>query len=320
MKKVAVILSLLCIVAIAFLYQQEIINFTFKLLGKNQEPPIKAIAFLNEVNKNVTYKRSTSTGWGIGENNLGLAVLDSVSTGAYSTASIKFNIGCLFNLEENSLVVIEEPKQPIANLTELDFHQGAFEAKNDVNKEAILLVRSNKVTTEIKGKFDFGMKVDKATNKAKVWVKVGQAKVTDDKGNQLLVKENESQDFSIEEIIIPKPEIQPEPKPEPKPVPTPKTIKKITLKRPTTNEIRRIISNQRQKVDTCYARRRRPGGGRITLAVTIMNTGQLSKADVTKSTFQDATLESCVAFWMKAISFPKFDGTPIKDNVEIVFR
>lgn len=320
MKKVAVILSLLCIVAIAFLYQQEIINFTFKLLGKNQEPPIKAIAFLNEVNKNVTYKRATSTGWGIGENNLGLAVLDSVSTGAYSTASIKFNIGCLFNLEENSLVVIEEPKQPIANLTELDFHQGAFEAKNEVNNEAILLVRSNKVTTEIKGKFDFGMKVDKATNKAKVWVKVGQAKVTDDKGTQLLVKENESQDFSIEEIIVPKPEIKPEPIPEPIPAPAPKPVKKITLKRPTTNEIRRIISNQRQKVDTCYARRRRPGGGRITLAVTIMNTGQLSKADVTKSTFQDPTLESCVAFWMKAINFPKFDGTPIKDNVEIVFR
>ena len=229
MKKVAVILSLLCIVAITFLYQQEIINFAFKLLGKTQEPPIKAIAFLNEVNKNVTYKRATSTGWGIGENNLGLAVLDSVSTGAYSTASIKFNIGCLFNLEENSLVVIEEPKQPIANLTELDFHQGAFEAKNEVNNEAILLVRSNKVTTEIKGKFDFGMKVDKATNKAKVWVKVGQAKVTDDKGTQLLVKENESQDFSIEEIIVPKPEIKTEPIPEPLPAPEPKPVIKISL-------------------------------------------------------------------------------------------
>ncbi|MCX6113202.1 MAG: hypothetical protein NTY22_07995, partial [Proteobacteria bacterium] len=85
MKKVIIILLSLCLVALAILYQQEIVNFTFKLLGKKQEAPIKAIAYLNEVNKNVTYKRSASLGWGIGENNLGLALLDSVSTGAYST-------------------------------------------------------------------------------------------------------------------------------------------------------------------------------------------------------------------------------------------
>lgn len=327
MKKFAVVLSLLCVVAIALLYQQEIINFTFKLLGKNQEPPIKAIAFLNDVNKNVTYKRSFNTAWVIAENNLGLAVLDSVSTATESRTAIKFNVGYLFNLEENSLVVIQEPKQAIANLTELDFHHGTFEAKNEVNNDATLLVKSNQVTTELKGKFDFGMSVDKTTKKAKVWVKTGRAKVSDEKGNELVINENESKDFATDDVIIPVPEVKPEPVPEPKiepvpaPAPKPVPVKKVTkLRRPTTNEIRRVISGQRQKVDTCYARRRRPGGGRVTFTITLMNTGKLARADLTRSTFQDPTLESCVAFWMKAIKFPKFDGTPIKDNVEIVFK
>ena len=56
MKRVIIILLALCLVAAALLYQQEIVNFAFKLFGKKQETPIKPIAFLNEVNKNVTYK------------------------------------------------------------------------------------------------------------------------------------------------------------------------------------------------------------------------------------------------------------------------
>ena len=320
MKRVIIILVSLCLVAAALLYQQEIVNFAFKLFGKKQEAPIKPIAFLNEVNKNVTYKRAANTGWGIGENNLGLALFDSVSTGAYSTTLIKFNIGILFNLDENSLVVIEEPKQSIPNLTEINFHQGSFEAKNNAANDALLVVKSNKLTTEIKGKFDFGMAVDKNNKTAKVWVKIGQAKISDEMGHQVLVNENESKDFSTEEIQPPKPEVKPEPIAEPKPVTHTPRVKKIKLKRLTTNEIRRIISNQRQKIDTCYARRSRPGGGRVNVAISIRNTGQVISADVASSTFGDPILEKCVAFWMKAVKFPKFDGEPINDNANIVFR
>ena len=196
MKRVIIILLALCLVAAALLYQQEIVNFAFKLFGKKQEAPIKPIAFMNEVNKNVTYKRSANTGWGIGENNLGLALFDSVSTGAYSTTLIKFNIGILFNMDENSFVVIEEPKQSTPNLIEVNFHQGSFEAKNDVANDSTLVVRSNKLTTEIKGRFDFGMAVDKKNKTAKVWVKIGQAKVSDEMGHVMLVNENESKDFT----------------------------------------------------------------------------------------------------------------------------
>ncbi|MCX6112339.1 MAG: AgmX/PglI C-terminal domain-containing protein, partial [Proteobacteria bacterium] len=207
------------------------------------------------------------------------------------------------------------------NLAEVNFHQGSFEAKNEAATDAILLVRSNKLMTEIKGKFDFGMNVDRKNKTAKIWVKVGQAKVTDDKGNQMLVNENETKDFSTEEIQQPKPEIKPEPIPEPEPMPAPPPpVKKVKLKRLTTNEIRRIIANQRQKIDTCYARRRRPGGGRVNIAIAIRNTGQVMSADVASSTFGDPTLENCVAFWMRAVKFPKFDGEPIKDNADIVFR
>ena len=321
MKKALIILLSLCVVAAAYLYQQEIMNFVFKMFGKNQEPPIKAVAFLNQVNKNVTYKRATSTGWGIGENNLGLALLDSVSTGAYSTASIKFNIGYFFNLDENSLIVIEEPKQAVQNLTEVNFHQGTFQARNDAATDATLLVKSNKITTEVKGKFDFGMSVDKANKKAKVWVRVGQAKVTDDKGNQMVINENESKDFSTEEIELPKPEIKPEPIPEPEPAPpAPKPVKKVKVKGLSKNEIRRIIAKQRQKIDTCYTRSRRTGGGRVTVAVAINNTGKVAIATVADSTFGNPTLENCVAFWMRAVKFPKFDGEPITDDVDIIFR
>ena len=187
--------------------------------------------------------------------------------------------------------------------------------------DASLLVRSNKLTTEIKGKFDFGMAVDKKNKTAKVWVKVGQAKVTDDMGNQMFVNENESKDFSTEEIK--KQEIKPEQIPEPEPIvpePPQPPQKKVKLKNLTTNEIRRIIASQRQRIDTCYTRRKRPGGGRINIAITILNTGKVMKADVASSSFGDPTLENCVAFWMKAVKFPKFDGDPIKDNADIVFR
>ena len=126
--------------------------------------------------------------------------------------------------------------------------------------------------------------------------------------------------MKVRTLQQPKPEIKPEPIPEPEPVaPTP-PVKKVKLRRLTTNEIRRIISNQRQKIDTCYARRSRPGGGRVNIAISIKNTGQVISADIASSTFGDPILEKCVAFWMKAVKFPTFDGEPIDDNADIVFR
>ncbi len=335
MKKVLILIAVLLLFAGFLFYQQEITSFFLYMVGKGErKAPAKTIAIMNDSRKNVAVKRSNETIWNTANNKERLAILDSVSTGYDSNAMIAFDIGYLVNVGERSLIVIEDPKQEAANLIEISFDRGSIQASNTTASNATLKIKSDKTTTEVKGQSDFSISVDKDTKKAEIWIKIGEAKVTDVQGNEIVVKANERKTFSIEKAIMLEPESLPAPPvPEPaaaeateaemkKDLVRPATTKpKKPLRRLKTNDIARYVNMQKKKIDTCYERKKGSAGGqRVTVRMTIQNTGRISSANITNSTLQDPAVERCVLFWVRAIRFPKFDGQPIEERVNFLFQ
>ena len=355
MRKILIILLALATLGVVVAYQQQITTTVLRLFGVEEEkkPVIKGIASLSEASKNVTIKRAASTVWSTAETNEQLAIMDSVSTGFDSTATVKFNIGYLMNIGERSLVVIEDPKQEAANLIEVSFDQGTLQAKriqttpepatdttttatangNNVNPatagselpQTMLRIKSNNTVTEVKGDTDLSMSVDKVSKKAEIWIKIGEAKVRDDKGTEVIIKQNEKKIISTEAI-------EPEPKPEeeslaPPPTPEPEKIvpKKVKPKRPekrlSRNEVIRAVARQRKKIDTCYERNRKNGIGKsLAVKLTIKNTGVVTAVTIVRSNLDDPTVERCVTFWMKAIKLPNFEGKPTEETINFAFQ
>lgn len=335
MKKILILVLILILFAGFLFYQQEITSFFLYLVGQGErKAPAKTIAIMNDSRKNVAVKRANETIWNTAGNKERLAILDSVSTGYDSNAMISFDIGYLVNVGERSLIVIEDPKQEAANLIELSFDRGTIQASNTTATNATLKIKADKTTTEVKGQSDFSISVDKDTKKAEIWIKIGEAKVTDKEGNQLIVKANEKKTFSIEKAIMLEPEaLPPPPLPEPvaaeasdakisKDIARPKSIKpKKTAKRLKTNDIARYVNMQKKKIDTCYERKKGSAGGqRVTVRMIIQNTGMVSRANITSSTLQDPAVERCVLFWVRAIRFPRFDGPPMDERVNFLFQ
>jgi len=354
MKKILIIFLALATLGVIVIYQQQITTAVLKIFGmeEDKKPVIKGIASLSETNKNVTIKRAADTVWNTAELNEQLAVMDSVSTGFDSTATVKFNLGYLMSIGERSLVVIEDPKQEAANLIEVSFDQGTLEARSiqpaptttkgssttaTVNgnvpvtpgaesPQTTFRIKSNNTVTEVKGATDLAMSVDKVNKKAEIWIKIGEARVRDNKGTVVVIKQNEKKVVSTE-TIVPEPEPQeeilpPPPEPEPEKV-VPKKVKpKKPEKRLTRNDVIRAVARQRKKIDTCYERNRKTAGNGKSLAINLVirNTGIVSGATILRSNLEDPTVERCVIFWMRALKFPTFDGKPIEETINFAFQ
>jgi hypothetical protein len=335
MKKIITLIVLILMFLSFIYYQQDITHFFLDLLGKTErKAPKRSIASVNDYRKNVAIKRSNDTIWNNMVTKERLALMDSVSTGYDSNALIAFDIGYIINVGERSLIVIENPKQEAANLIEINFDRGSLQASNTTASNATLMIHADKTTTEVKGQSEFSINVDKDTKKAEIWIKIGEAKVRDQEGNEILVKANEKKTFSIEKAIALNPEPIAPPIVEPLPVEAPKieTQKKILrpkvatapkkpVRRLQTNEIARYVNMQKKKIDTCYERKRGSAGGqRVTVRMIIQNTGIVSRATISNSTLQDPAVERCVLFWVRAIRFPKFDGAPLDERVNFLFQ
>lgn len=334
MKKVIIIFLALAVLGMVVIYQQRITTTILKIFGMGEDKTtvVKGIASLNEIYRSVTVKRAADTIWNIAEPNEQLAVMDSVSTGFDSTAMVKFNLGYLIGVGERSLIVIEDPKQEAANLIEVSFDQGTFEAKSTQEAanaageiHTTLRIKANNTVTEVKGKTELAMSVDKANKKAEIWIKIGEARVRDDKGTEIIIRENEKKTISTDTIV---PEFEPiqeriaaPPPPEPEKI-VPKKVKPKKLdKRLKRNDIIRAVSFQRKKIDTCYERNRKTGAGKsLAIRLTIKNTGVVTDAVVLRSNLDDPTVERCVTFWMRAIKFPVFDGAPIEETINFAFQ
>ncbi len=332
MKKITVLILALLLFVLFLMYQQEITNFFIHAVGKEaKKAPAKAIASITDNRKNVTIKRSNETVWDTAKSKERLALMDAVSTGYDSNALVAFDIGYIINVGERSLLVIDNPKQEIANLLELNFDRGTIQVSNTVSNDTTLKIRSDSVTTELKGQSDFTLSVDKDTKKAEIWIKIGEAKVSDKNGNQIIVKANERKKFSTDKaiqidteppVVVPTPEPTPEIKPEVKKVEVqqPKKPKKV-FKRLRRNDVERYVKAQKSKISTCYENKKATAEGRsITVRLIIQSTGIVSRASIVDTTLKDPLIERCVLFWMRGIKFPKFEGPPADETVGFLFQ
>ncbi len=334
MKKVIMIFLALAALGVVVIYQQRITTTILNIfgMGEDRTKNVIGIASLNEVYRSVTVKRAADTIWNIAESNEQLAIKDSVSTGFDSTAMVKFNLGYLISVGERSLIVIEDPKQEAANLIEVSFDQGTFEAKS--TQEALnsaeepsttLRIRASNTVTEVKGKTHLAMSVDKANKKAEIWIKIGEARVRDDKGTEIIIRENEKKTIDIDTMVS-----EPEPLKEqvsapliqePEKVVPKKTKPKKTNRKLKRNDVIKAVALQRKKIDTCYERNRKAGTGKsLAIRLKIKNTGVVTDAIVLRSNLDDPTVERCVTFWMKAIRFPIFDGAAREETINFAFQ
>jgi len=333
MKKVAVLVLTLLLFVLFLLYQQEITSFFLQAIGKEtKKVTVKAIASITDNRKNVTIKRSNETVWDTAKTKERLALMDAVSTGYDSNALVAFDIGYMINVGERSLIVIDKPKQDVANLLELNFDRGTMQVSNTVSNDATLKIKSDSVTTELKGKSDFTLSIDKDTKKAEIWIKIGEAKVSDKEGNQIIVKANEKKKFSTNKAVQIEPEppiviATPEPEPEIKPEVTKEEVKpnkepKKVFKRLKRYDIERYVRAQKTKINTCYEKKKGAAeeGQSVTVRLIIQSTGIVSKATIINTTLKSPPVERCVLFWMKAIKFPKFEGPPADETVGFLFQ
>jgi hypothetical protein len=307
--------------------------------GKEEvkEVVINAIAFLNDMNGNVAYKRSRETIWNIGQRQLGFEVFDTLSTGPSSNAELGFKVGPIFNLDENSLIVIQEPRENIPGLTEVNFEQGAYKASNDVAEDAVLRVRTDNMLAETVGVFDYDMAVDKKSRTAKISVSVGSVKVTDKFGNEDWVMVNQTKEFSTEDISksLVKEEIKEEPIPvveEPKPVVKPvvkkraKRVRKPIVKKeePKVSDYEKIwksISKEKIKIDQCVQGIEIEKGSVVNLMVEVQNDGTVSDVEITKSTVKNKSVVDCIISSIRNTKFDRFDSEQaIREAVFFVFN
>jgi len=335
MKKLLVLLTSLTLLILFLVYQQEILNKFSSLIGISRtRTHVHAIASISDLNRSVTLKRANDTIWNTADTNEELAMLDAVSTGYDSTATIRFNLGYIMSLGERSLIVIEDPKQEAANLIEINLDQGTVQAKNTTADNATLKINSNNAITEVSGRSDFTISVNKASKRAEIWIRVGRAKIKDRKtGEEIIVKENEKKTFSTEAVKkealpepVPVPEaVAPPPPPEEEPAPV-KIVKKTPAKKARTlrtNDVAKIVAKQRKKIDTCYEKNKRGAGGggkKVSIKFVVAPNGIVTRANIARSDLGDAAIERCVVFWIKAVRFPKFDGKPIEQTVNFVFQ
>jgi hypothetical protein len=347
-KVILIILFLVASFTAMFIYQDQISKFVMKIADKGEakveEVVINAIAILNDMRGNVAYKRSRETVWNIGERDLGFEVLDTVSTGPSANAELGFKQGPIFNLDENSLIVIQEPAANIPGLTEVNFDQGAFKASNDIAEDAVLRVRTDNMVAETVGVFDYDMEVNKKARTAKIYVSVGSVKLTDKFGNEDWVMVNQTKEISTEDIskslvaekikeepipvieppVVEKPVVKkPVKKRRPRRKPAKREVKKEEPKKVITQEkIWKSITKDRIRIEKCVQGVAIEKGSILNLMVQVQPSGKVSDIEITKSTLRDKSVESCIMSSIENTRFDKFDSEnkqPINEAVYFVF-
>ncbi len=76
-------------------------------------------------------------------------------------------------------------------------------------------------------------------------------------------------------------------------------------------EVRSVLRKMDAGVSGCYALEfagRKHGGGRIVIALRVARTGKIKRAEVSESTFGNASFEGCVAAMARRLEFPVAKG------------
>lgn len=328
MKKSTVLLVLLFLgIITGFVYkQQEIIDRLYRLMGNSKiEETRETLAAITELTRNVKLKKTSATVWDMVEKGMRLALLDTLSTSLASDAVITFDSGYNFKLNENSLIVIENPddKQK-KKMIVLSLNNGIIQGKNVIADETTVKIKTGNITTEVKGKASFGVRMREEDNVAEVWVNEGRAEVTDKKGQKDEVNVNEHKQYPADQLQQDQKIIFIKAKEEVKEdkninfVSTGSSEGKEGLSRGVINQ---IISRQRKKINNCYDKSQLSGkGNKVAVRLVIEGNGTVSSVSIPSSTIGDPGIEECIRFWIKAIKFPQFKGSALSESVQFVFE
>jgi hypothetical protein len=305
-------------------HQQAIIDKLYLLMGNKTvvEEHRKTLAAITDLNRNVKLKKMNTTVWDIAEKGLRLALQDTLSTSLASDAIVTFDTGYNFKLGENSLIVIENPNEEKKKLIVLSLGNGVVQGKNGNDDDSTVRIKTGNIITEIKGKASFGvrMREDKV---AEVWVNQGKAKVSDTKGQEDEISENEHKQYpsdelpQLQKIIV---------------IDDKEKTKKEDINFVSTGDsegkeglsgsiINQIISKHRKKINNCYDKSQVSGkGNKVVVHLIIGNKGDVSSVNIPSSSLGDPGIEECIKFWIRSIKFPQFKGDPVSESVQFVFE
>lgn len=318
MKKIIILIILLAILAVFLYFQENILDFSLNFFERSEKTTAETIAQINQKTKNVRLKRANSTIWNSAEQNDRLAKQDSLSTGYDSNAVVEFDMGYFLKLGENSYIVIDKPQNDI----DISMDKGFLQAKNEAKEDSILRIKTRSSITEVKGKTEFGVRVNK-DDTSEVWVNKGKAKVTSNSGEVTEVNKNEQKQFLKKE--------------------TPayifkdfyfdkKNEKQVYDFKEADNKddqnkglnssiIQQYISKNKKKINSCYLKAKyKYENAAASFALTIGNTGVVKDVRLVSSKINDTAVQNCAIFWLRSIKFPAYEGEDTNYTVSLEFQ
>lgn len=264
----------------------------------------ETIATIEEFNGKVRYKTANSLKYKNASEKLELKNQDTLTTDADSTAKIAFASGFEIQVEPNSLIVIENPKQDSQGRIQITFLKGDFKVtkKGSANQ---IIVSKDKKFQDLAGR-------------------VPQKPIQIDLTPQTLLLQDNIESVDLKAS----PKIEKEQLEEKKKVFAEKEQKKEAPKkkaRETLSDeyISQIVNSQKPFFNRCYAQHLRlnpDSRGQIHLAFTINVLGKVATVSLIQSTLSDPQLEKCTMAVIERCRFKAFDGDPIVVNYPINFE
>lgn len=317
MKKIIILIVLLGLLAVFLYFQENILDLTLSLFERAEKTTEETIAKINQRKKNVRLKRANSTIWNSAEESDRLAKQDSLSTGYDSNAVVQFDMGYFLKLGENSYIVIDKPQNDI----DISMDKGFLQAKNETKDDSTLRIKTRSSITEVKGKTEFGVRVNK-DDSSEVWVNKGKAKVISNSGEVTEVNKNEQKQFLKKEspayifkdfYFNKKDEKQVYDFKDSKNDKENKVLNSLV--------IQQNISKNKKKINSCYLKAKyKYENAAASFALTISNTGVVKDVRLVSSKINDTGVQNCAMFWLRSIKFPAYEGEDTNYTVNLEFQ
>lgn len=282
LKRVGVVLLLLLGIFL-LVFHEPIIEFLNDVFGPKDPRPV--VAKIETFSGEVDFKKPKTLSYRKVRAGTELRIQDTIVTGNDSTTIIAFNTGFRLEVDQNSIIIIEQPEAGESGELKITFLRGNFKVLDKGQAGSLILSKDNILQ-------------DPSGTVAKPLTIAAKPK--------LIAKPSPP---PIPSPVI-KSEVIEEIKTVAKPTPKPTPKAKETLPQ---DYIDQVIKKQTPFFNRCYSEHLRlnPNArGRISLSFTIMPNGSVENVRVLGSTLKDPKLERCTVSVIERIRFRKFDGDP----------
>lgn len=298
MKKKNILLVLLLLFGFSvIIYHEKIVEGIDQLLsGKDQR---QTIAVIQTLDGRVRVKPANTLRYKNANVRQELKDKDTLTTDADSHVKLSFVSGFEIQVEPNSLIVIENPKQDADGRIQITFLKGEFTVLKTGSPNQVIVSKDKKFQ-DLAGR----------TPQKPVEIDLTPTNLIPDRVEDIKVPVLEAVKLDEKKKVLAEKKAPPPPPKKPK----------ETL---SDDYISQVVLSQKPFFNRCYAQHLRlnpDSRGQIHLAFTINTQGRVSSVSLVQSSLSDPQLEKCTMSVVERCRFKAFDGDPIVVNYPINFE